>query len=126
MTAWLFITDGGPDQLGCRRLVLDDIAEKPSTIWIWVWCLHHVLHLIAGTQIKNLWGGYVFKAIAKIVNVWRSRGNPGKVIRALSEGAHHNENGNMNKNSGTIKGIRMKTTMGMRIMIRTRIIILYG
>ena len=47
------------------------------------WCLAHSFHLAAKFQLKFLYGGKYFAALAKIVNVWRCRGNPQKVKQGL-------------------------------------------
>lgn len=94
------VTDDGPDQKGCSKLLIDKIkasgtgssanipvpgqpdqpSDQPSLnpiLYFRYKCMLHQLHLVVSKQLQRLNGHYT--SVAKIVNVWRSVGIPFKI-----------------------------------------------
>ena len=86
---YTMVTDDGPDQKGCEKLVVKSMKDNPASLFCRFKCLLHQLHLIVGKQLKRLNPLGYYSKIAKIINVWRSCGTPRKIFRAYS--AMHGE-----------------------------------
>ena len=88
---WVFTTDQGPDQVAASRLLERDVEESVTDIVIAQWCSAHVLHLTVKFQVQHLYNGKYFGSLAKVVNLWRSRGNPKKIREGLRQ--YHHDHG---------------------------------
>ena len=88
---WVFTTDQGPDQVAASELLQRDVEESVTGIEIVQWCLAHVFHLRVKFQIQKLYSSKYFGSLAKVVNFWRSRGNPKKMREGLRQ--YHHDRG---------------------------------
>ena len=52
------------------------------------WRLARVFHLMVKFQVQQLYNGKYFDSLAKVVNLWKSRGNPMKIREGLRQ-YHH-------------------------------------
>ena len=75
-----FVTDDGPDQKACQKIIGDAFKNDPRTLVFRLKCLLHQLHLTVAKQLKRLDGHY--SDVAKIVNTWRGTGIPMKIFKA--------------------------------------------
>ena len=75
-----FVTDDGPDQRGCAKIVSLSFKHDPLALVCRLKCCLHQLHLIVAKQLKHLDGHY--SDVAKIINSWRATGCPSKIFAA--------------------------------------------
>ena len=87
----MFTTDQGPDQVAASKLLQRDVEESVTDIVIAQWLLAHVFHLMVKFQVQQLYNGKYFGSLAKVVNLWRSRGNPKKIREGLRH--YHHDHG---------------------------------
>ena len=78
-----FVTDDGPDQKACSKLMSASVGVQPEVFYFRMKCVLHQLHLVVGKMLNRLQGH--FSAMAKIVNVWRSVGVPYKVSQQFEK-----------------------------------------
>ena len=88
LRVWIFTSDQGSDQVVASKMLQRDVSESLNDIMITQWCLAHVLHLMAQFHLRFLYNGKMFSSLAKVINTWRSRGNPQKIKAGLQEYNH--------------------------------------
>ena len=75
--SFLFLSDSGPDEVEADSLIKAELVDMPNSTHSRQWCLEHVIHSIAGTDLHKHYDYWV--ALATFVNVYRSVGNPIRV-----------------------------------------------
>ena len=68
----------------CVQTAAERRGESVTDIVIAQWCLAHVFHLMVKFQVQQLYNGKYFGSLAKVVNLWRSHGNPKKIRKACA------------------------------------------
>ena len=74
-----FGTDKGPDQVGTRKRVLDEVADLVYVWVFWVFCIMHQIHLIVKRQLSR--DPSYFSRMAVMTNTWRSPHVASKIYR---------------------------------------------
>jgi hypothetical protein len=78
---WLLTTDGGPDQVKCRRIIKHETMMSPTDVVFDLNCLLHNVHLImrSGLAIADAFAANArapfkyYSALAKLMHLWREK-----------------------------------------------------
>ena len=82
---WVFTTDQGPHQVAASRVRQSDVENSVIGIVTAQRCLAHVFHLMVKFQVQQLYSGKFRGSLTKVVNLWRSCGDPKKIREGLQQ-----------------------------------------